>query len=346
MRFLRFAPRRNHGFTLIELLVVIAIIAILVALLLPAVQQAREAARRTSCKNNMKQLGLALHNYHDTHRCFPPSGVKNNAGGTSTQEWSAQAFILPFLEGGNIYSQINFGVGYGHSSNVSPIHVKALRIPVLICPSDANDSARVDSAGVAEHYPLSYAVSRGIYELYNSSTRYDGGAAFKYNDVTRMRDFTDGSSNTLAISEVKCKTPRVHDWNEISTTVATAPSNPLGLGTIGGSFSSANGHTEWVSGNSIHSGFTTTFTPNTKIPYTSSGVEYDLSVSGTREVNAGGASPYDVATYAVIPSRSYHTGIVNSLLVDGSVRSVSENINLTTWRNLGQRQDGNVLGEF
>ncbi len=329
----------RRGFTLIELLVVIAIIAILIALLLPAVQQAREAARRSQCKNNLKQLGLAMHNYLDTHRCFPPNGVKN---GTGTQEWSAQAFLLPFLEGGNLYNAIDFNVGYGHANNVAPVHVKVMRIPVLLCPSDPNDSARIDS-GVVNHYPLSYGVGRGIYELANVNGSIDGGGAFAYNKVTRDRDFTDGMSNTIAMSEVKCKTPRSHDWNDIPTAIPTS-AGELVAAYSGTGFSESNGHTEWVSGNTVHTGFTTTFTPNTRALYThSSGVVYDMSFSGTREAQLNSTN---TTTRAAITSRSHHTGIVNSLLVDGGVRSISNNINLATWRNLGQRADGNVVGEF
>lgn len=342
----------RSGFTLIELLVVIAIIAVLIALLLPAVQQAREAARRSQCKNNLKQLGLALHNYLDTHRCFPPNGVRNAGGGSnSTQEWSAQAFVLPFLEGANLYSQIDFNVGYGHTNNVDgAIHVKAMRIPVLLCPSDPNDSVRVGSNGAAEHYPLSYGVGRGIYEIARatgSSNPYgvngDGGGAFMYNAVTRDRDFTDGMSNTVAMSEVKCKTPRVHDWGGAPEIAPSALTSPADLGTPDEGFNAVNGHTEWVSGNTIHTGFTTAFTPNTKFPHTNDSKEYDISVSGIREaklVTEGGA------TRAAVTSRSYHTGTVNSMMMDGSVRTISSNINLQTWRNLGQRSDGNVIGEF
>src|SRR5690606_14250438 len=136
-----------------------------IALLLPAVQQAREAARRSQCKNNLKQLGLALDNYLDTHRSFPPNGVQN---GTGSQEWSAQAMLLPFLEGANLYNQIAFNYGNGRDNNTGltprTLHVKIMRVPVLLCPSDPNHSARVDN-GVATHYPLSYGVGRGIYEI-------------------------------------------------------------------------------------------------------------------------------------------------------------------------------------
>jgi len=330
----------RRGFTLIELLVVIAIIAILIALLLPAVQQAREAARRTQCKNNLKQLGLAMHNYHATHGCFPPNGVNNVQ---NTQTWSAQAFLLPFLEGSTLYNQINFNVGYGDASNISPFHVKITRIPVLLCPSDPNDRQRLN-AGVPEHYPLSYAVGRGIYLIHRLDGSADGGAAFCYGKVNRDRDFTDGMSNTVGMSEVKCFTPRFHDNCNLPATVNfTATSLGGLLGTSG--WSAENGHTEWVSGNSIHTGFTTTFRPNMRVPHTVSGVTYDIDATSKREA-VSGATCDGNTTYGVITSRSYHTGIVQSLLMDGSTRAFSENIDLTVWQNLGQRADGNVIGEL
>jgi prepilin-type N-terminal cleavage/methylation domain-containing protein len=332
--------RRRRAFTLIELLVVIAIIGVLVALLLPAVQQAREAARRAQCKNNLKQLGLAMHNYLDTHNCFPPNGVSNATG---TQTWSAQAFLLPFIEGGNLYNAINFNVGYGHAANVTPVHIKAMRIPVLICPSDPNDRQRLTAAGAPEHYPLNYAVGRGIYEVHRIGSGFDGGAAFAYDRVTRPQDFRDGMSNTSAMSEVKCFTPRFHDNCSLPPTI-TFDETSLGslLGTSG--WSAENGHTEWVSGNTIHTGFTTTFTPNKKVLHTVGGQVFDFDATSKREASAGACD--GVTTYAVVTSRSWHVGVVQTLLVDGSVRSISDNINLQTWRNLGQRADGNVVGEF
>lgn len=341
------AKNRRLAFTLIELLVVIAIIAVLVSLLLPAVQQAREAARRSSCKNNLKQLGIALHNYHDTHRCFPPNGVRNGSAGGSTQEWSAQAFMLPFVEGGNLYDQIDFSVGYRQEPNLSR-GISYQRMSVLLCPSDPNDRMRMTSAGAPEHYPLNYAVSRGMYEVASITggafpvgrINGDGGAAFRYNSVTRASDMSDGLSNTIAMSEVKCFTPRVDDWH---TAPSAIPNVPADLGTIGGGFSAQNGHTEWVSGNSIHTGFSITFTPNTKIPFTNAGALYDISVSGTREANLNATNMF---TRVAIPSRSYHKGTVNTLLMDGSVHSISENIDKQTWQNLGLRADGQVLGQY
>ena len=340
--------RCRRGFTLIELLVVIAIIAVLIALLLPAVQQAREAARRSQCKNNLKQLGLAMHNYLDTHHCFPPSGVNNTAGGTSGNTWSAQAFVLPFLDGGNIYNLIDFSVGYASGANLTN-KISAMRVPVLLCPSDPNDRQRLDSSGNPQHYPLSYAVSRGIYEVHravslsNNTPAFDGGAAFAHNRCLKDRDFTDGMSNTLGMSEVKCYTIRTQDDCGID---ASSNFTAQTLGALSTATEGDTGHTEWVSGNVNHTGFTTRFTPNTKTP---KGTTPDVDIIGKREATIGAGSTIcgsSLSTFAVVTSRSHHTGIVTSMMMDGSVRSISENLDLILWQNLGQRADGNVIGEF
>ena len=124
--------RRRNGFTLIELLVVIAIIAVLIALLLPAVQQAREAARRTQCKNNLKQIGLALHNYLEVHTTFPPSFCFSTAG-----SWSVHGRILPYMEQASAYSQVRLDRDWADPFNEAT-HVAQLRVPSYVCPSDPN----------------------------------------------------------------------------------------------------------------------------------------------------------------------------------------------------------------
>ena len=333
-----FAIRR--GFTLIELLVVIAIIAILIALLVPAVQKVRAAAARTQCLNNLKQLGLAMHNYEGVHRQFPASTI--TTGGAATQPWSGQAFLLPFLEGDNIYRRIDFSVGYhsaANKANFPPNGIAPLRVPVLICPADPNDKSR-DNAGVPEHYPLCYGLNVGMYFIYDPVTKNDGRAAFAPNGRIRHGAFIDGLSNTLAMSEVKAFTPRIHD----ATLPSTAPATPndVSPSVSGGAWSAGNGHTEWVCGRAIHAGFTTTFTPNTVVPHTApDGVTYDFDVCSRRE----GSNQTDI-TYGVITSRSYHSGVVNTLLMDGSARSIPSTVALPTWRALGTRNGGEVAGEF
>ena len=166
-------PLRQRGFTLIELLVVIAIIAVLVALLLPAVQQAREAARRSQCKNNLKQLGLALHNYHETHRCFPPGGIANGAGLYHT---SFLFHLLPFLEFGNVYNQIQIvgnspvlfdttGLSALRTTNYNVL--KNFAPPVYQCPSSSLPRFAANPGGMTGVAAGSYAGISGAYEQWN-----------------------------------------------------------------------------------------------------------------------------------------------------------------------------------
>ncbi|MFN9719280.1 MAG: DUF1559 domain-containing protein, partial [Planctomycetota bacterium] len=294
----------------------------------------------TQCRNNLKQLGLAIHNYLSTFTKFPPSCVID--GARITQPWSGQAMLLPYVEGGNEYSKIDFSLGYHDGVNKSafpPNGIATQRIPVLLCPSDMNDKQRINSSsGLAEHYPLSYALSVGRYHIFNPVTRADGGAAFAPNGRLADRDILDGMSNTLAMAEVKAFTPRVQD----ATLPVTMPSSPaVAVASISGGNFGLTGHTEWVCGRALHTGFTTAFVPNTMVPYVNAGVTYDIDISSSRE----GASA-TLATTGVVTSRSYHVGTVNALMMDGSVRGISSNIDRTTWQNLGDRADGQVVGEF
>ncbi len=334
----RSSLRHDHGFTLVELLVVIAIIGILVGLLLPAVQAAREAARRMSCSNNLKQLGLALHNYHASFNNFPPSTI--TTGGSASQPWSAQSFLLPYVEGYSVYERINFSLGYHHAHNknlLPPSGVAATRVPTLMCPSDVEDRQRLDASGTPEHYPLSYALNMGGYLIYNPVTQQDGAGAFGPNRMLGARDFLDGLSNTLAMSEVKAFTPRFHDVVGMPATEPNVPAEVTGPYIAGGAWSNSNGHTEWVCGRAIHTGFTTTFTPQTEVIYNLGGAVYDIDVTSSRE----GRNQTDV-TYGVITSRSYHQGLVHCLRMDGSTRSITESITRDAWKSLGTRNGSEV----
>lgn len=202
--------RTRRGFTLIELLVVIAIIAILVALLLPAVQQAREAARRSTCKNNLKQLGIALHNYHDTYRVFPPGAV-NQEGNTTedSKNWDWSAMILPFIEQGPLYDLLSPGdirataaISTANLRNAMQQPIATMRCPSDIGPDVNTDGGRdyEDSGGTARDVALTnYVAANSSAELRPQLDIADG--MFNINSKYRMRDIVDGTSNTIAIGE-------------------------------------------------------------------------------------------------------------------------------------------------
>ncbi len=333
----------RRGFTLIELLVVIAIIAILTALLLPAVQQAREAARRTQCRNNLRQIGLALHNYLDAHRVFPPSycavpGVTTTVGG----QWSVFARILPYVEQANLQNLINWSVAYSTQPNVA-----TTRVPTYLCASEVNDVVRVNpSTGIARDYPANYVVNFGTWKIYDPSNGSGGDGAFFPNSKLTTSAFRDGTSNTLCAAEAKAFTPYLRntssDPGPLQPTSSDVAAGFTGDGCcIGPSLQQNTGHTEWADGLCQQSGFTTAFGPNTRIPYTVGGAEYDIDFVSWRE----GTHATRVA-YAALPARSYHEGQVHALLMDGSARSVSENIALIVWQALGTRAGGEVVGEF
>ena len=195
MRITR-GSRRNSGqraFTLIELLVVIAIIAILIALLLPAVQQAREAARRTQCKNNSKQIGLALHNYHDVHRRFPMQAIygywDGNANLPRHHTWVS--LILPYIDQAPLYNQIDFSLpAWGQP------HVTGPDISALMCPSDAG----VERTNTRNMVTTNYVACEGYHWWSDPAAPHRG--VFTHHIESSIKDITDGTSNTVAVAEV------------------------------------------------------------------------------------------------------------------------------------------------
>jgi prepilin-type N-terminal cleavage/methylation domain-containing protein/prepilin-type processing-associated H-X9-DG protein len=321
---------RHRGFTLIELLVVIAIIAVLIALLLPAVQSAREAARRTQCVNNLKQFGLAMHNYHDSIGSFPigVTGFRTRTGygnlGTPANNRRTWAWlILPYLEQGTAYGAINFSLGYNAPNHCQDTVLRMLPA-TYVCPSDPNGG--MTDVGSYPVKKLNYVVNWG-------STHYDqdwdstsnpfappkapasqlpvafGGAPFTIDRSFGVRDLIDGSSNTLLMSEVRVGVPDVannkqdrrgaifnDDWNGAMFNGYTAPNSTL---------------PDWAQGACL-----SLFNNN---------------------------PPCESKSPTFNAPRSYHSGGVNALMGDGSVKFMKNSISLPTWRALASSRGGEVL---
>lgn len=323
--------RGTRGFTLIELLVVIAIIAILIALLLPAVQQAREAARRSQCKNNLKQLALALHNYESTHRVFPPGGLGY------PYVWSAHAQLLPFVDQGNLQGLFNYDVPPLNAFNSGSFDATEVgnndtaartRIPLLVCPSDKDVVPGADYAGIS--YP-----GCGGSGLNGSGTSDDGSISNADGVIysqsrTRFRDVTDGTSNTVLFGEQllgdgQNVAPSGSDYSrrvvELSMGDQTTPD--ACAASAAPAWSGQRG-AKWVNGHLADTMYNHWFGPNASVPDCHNGYH----------------------NFALVSARSAHTGGVQIALVDGSCRFVSENINLDLWRALATRAGGEVIGEF
>jgi prepilin-type N-terminal cleavage/methylation domain-containing protein/prepilin-type processing-associated H-X9-DG protein len=322
--------RPRPAFTLIELLVVIAIIAILVGLLLPAVQKVRGAAARVKCANNLKQWGLALHNFESAQGAFPTQG--DVPVGQTGDPWSAQTRLLPYVEREDLGRQID----YSQSSDGQAMAVN--RVALLMCPAEVNDRRQ---ASPTAPYPLNYLVCVGTWFVYDPATGTTGDGAFGMNRPARFADFTDGTSTTLAMSEGKTFTPLLRDGGSPGMADIPPPATPAEVVAYGGTFKVDAGHVEWVDARSSQSGFTATFTPNTKVAFASGGTTYDVDFTSRRE----GKTP-NVPTYTVATARGFHTGGVNALFVDGSVRLVANSVAQATWRALGTRAGGEVIGDY
>ena len=339
---------RRHGFTLIELLVVVAIIGVVVALLLPAVQAAREAARRIQCTNTLKQVGIASMAYHDSVGTLPLGAAvaRDAAGNPLFNGWGATARILPFLDGGNVFAASNFSLPNEDPANTT---IMALSISAYLCPSDGQNTTSFIDDGVKRNN-TNIAFNRGSWYVWGGSVNTpQPSAPCLANAAVNLAALRDGTSQTILAAEVKSHTPYLLNCAGLlfaplgtrpAPSTADDPSTVAQYANCGGAgseFRLDSGHSEWEDGNAGQAGFTTAWTPNKKTPGRFNGTyRADVDLIAIREENGG-------PTFAAITSRSYHPGGINALFADGSVRFVKDGVAGATWRALGTTDGGEVI---
>jgi prepilin-type N-terminal cleavage/methylation domain-containing protein/prepilin-type processing-associated H-X9-DG protein len=316
---------RRRGFTLIELLVVIAIIAILIGLLLPAVQKVRASAARAKCANNLKQLGLAMHNYEGAYGAFPQGRNQYPL------VVSAPARLLAFVEQTNLQQLVNYDATLADPKNVAASQV---RVGLFVCPSDPQNG---QVSGLPD-FGTNYVACNGTGVIRDSAgniisyTKIPDGNGIFVQIPTRVGDITDGLSNTAAFSEstlgngqkpASNPPPAINQKLLILEVAGGNDTTPADCDGMNGTWN-ANRGGQWINGHFGNTLYNHYYTPN------------------TAKWDCGNASH----NKALSTARSYHTGGVNLLLTDGSVRFVRDSIDTNAWWGLATRAGGEVLGDF
>jgi prepilin-type N-terminal cleavage/methylation domain-containing protein len=318
--------RRRSAFTLVELLVVIAIISILMGLLLPAVQKVREAAARIKCQNNLKQLGLALHNHHDALGSFPPGGGGPLFGPPFVNRFSAHSRLLPYLEQDNCFRTIDFTMPPTDPMNVECAQGNALS--VFLCPSDPAPQPPAGWAG------NNYVANYGSDILYGQDSSRASGVFWFASTPTfngaRFADLADGTSNTAAFSE-RFK----GDWTNAVVTERSDLFNPKGAGPA--NRDQAVALCQAINPNDLSNQWRSDFGG-----YWLTGWHMTLYTHTAPPNSRACAYPQNLSMN--MPASSGHTNGVNLVLGDGSVRYVSNGVSVESWRAVGTRNGGEVVG--
>lgn len=283
----------------------------------------------------MRQITLALHSYQSVHVQFPATfytTAKENASATGAS-WSVHGRLLPHLEQTAAYEKVALDEDWHFQVDRG---VPSMQIPTYLCPSEPNDRIRFKN-GRPYVAPHTYGINFGTWFVYDPKSYATGDGALVVNRGTRPAAIRDGLSNTLAVAEVKAYQPYLRNTNPPNPDPPTSGEDLAGLV---GQFKET-GHTVWPDGRVHHSGMTTTFTPNSKVMYHFDSRDWDIDFSSQQEGKSD-----ELVTYAAITSRSYHLGSVNVALLDGSVRTVSDSIQLSVWRALGTRDGREVMADF
>jgi prepilin-type N-terminal cleavage/methylation domain-containing protein/prepilin-type processing-associated H-X9-DG protein len=343
--------KRRGGFTLIELLVVIAIIGVLIALLLPAVQKVREAANRTRCQNNLKQLGLALHNYHDTQACFPP-GMTSSVQNISDADATGFTFLLPYLEQDNTHKQYTFDLPWFATPNYAAV---GIQVKLFFCPSN-RESGLLDLSPHAQewHVPLppvaagcDYAFCRGANSaLVNDwaktpvSVRGPFGIRkpSEASSGVRLAEITDGSSSTIAMGDATAGSPSYLVRN------LSNPNEPA-IGTNGQTIVLEQSWSAAGVGDTSHPWYGSVLCVTAQYGFSPDPRDEPMNRRPATPTVTGGRTTGDNAdgTDHIGGFRSLHTGGCNFLFCDGSVQFITERVPPAVYRALSTYAGGEAV---